>query len=88
MHHVEVAAGGQVLGDAASTTVFMFPAPPAARTERTEFDRGVAFGAAFNPALARQQQDVVVVKDFHGSKGVAIDGALVQCTASAATRLT
>src|SRR6185369_12902910 len=31
-----------------------------------ELGRGVAFGAALHAALARQQQDVVVVEDFHG----------------------
>jgi hypothetical protein len=30
-----------------------------------EFDARVAFAAAFHAALARQQQHVVVVEDFH-----------------------
>ena len=30
-----------------------------------EFHAGVAFAAAFHAAFARQQQDVVVVEDFH-----------------------
>ena len=32
---------------------------------RAQLHRGVALGAAFHTALARQQQDVVVVKNFH-----------------------
>jgi hypothetical protein len=34
---------------------------------RAELLRGVALGAALDAALARQQEDVVVVEDFHGA---------------------
>ena len=32
---------------------------------RADCDPSVEFGAALDPALARQQQDVVVVEDVH-----------------------
>src|SRR4029079_7775716 len=38
----------------------------ALRATPAEHARGIALAAALHAALARQQQDVVVVEDFHG----------------------
>jgi hypothetical protein len=66
VHHVEVAVGGQPRADRlvdhrlhVGRNDRQLEAAPA------EFGRGVAFAAALNAALARQQQDVVVVEYFH-----------------------
>jgi len=40
-------------------------AVPDVKAAAAQLDAGVAFGAAVHAALARQQQDVVVVEDFH-----------------------
>ena len=66
VHHVEVVVGGQPLRDRLVEHRLHVgrhhrqrEAPPA------EFHRGIALAAAFDAALARQQEDVVVVEDFH-----------------------
>ena len=70
MHHVEVAVLRPARRRcASSTTVFMLAGTTGSRKRRGPLHTGVAFRAAFHAALARQQQDVVVVEDFHtGSK--------------------
>ena len=71
MHHVEVAVGRQPLADR-----FIDHRLHVGRHDRqceptpAEFHRGVAFAAAFHAAFARQQQDVVVVEDFHCSSSI------------------
>jgi hypothetical protein len=47
-----------------STTVFMLAGTTGSEAAR-RIPRWVALAAAFHAALARQQQDVVVVEDFH-----------------------
>ena len=42
-----------------------FPSVAQIVAAAAELDRGVAFGPAVDAALARQQQDVVVVEDLH-----------------------
>ena len=68
VHHVKVAGLGQpdadVLTDHGLHVGWHHWQPEAARPE---LDAGVALRAAVHTAFARQQQDVVVVKDVHGA---------------------
>jgi hypothetical protein len=69
VHDVEEAIGGEPLGDR-----LVDHRPHVRRHDRQgeaarpELDRGVAFGAALDAAFARQEQDVVVIEDFHGDE--------------------
>jgi len=69
VHHVEVAVLRQEFADLlVQHGLHVGGHDGQAEGAAPQLHAGVAFRAAFHAALAGQQQDVVVVEDFHGSK--------------------
>ncbi len=66
VHHVEVAVGRQPFADRlVDDGLHVRRHHRQLEAAAAEFHRGVALAAAFHAAFARQQEDVVVVEDFH-----------------------
>jgi hypothetical protein len=69
VHHIKVAVSGKPQADRlVHHGLHVGGHHWQAEFAATKLYAGIAFGAAFHPALARQQQNVVVVENFHGSK--------------------
>lgn len=69
VHHVEVTVLRQILADLlVQHGLHVGRHDRQSESAATQLYAGVALRATFHAALAGQQQDVVVVEDFHGSK--------------------
>src|SRR4029079_3185708 len=68
VHDVEEVVGGEPFGDRlVDHRLHVRRDDRQGEAARPELDRRVAFGAALDAAFARQEQDVVVVEDFHAA---------------------